>query len=89
MEQFHNHRLKLRKAFEESIEVNPLARLAQQNMAMFQAAAAAFVPPGVTGGHAGEAATPAGESTGGATDELDKLRAQMAEMQRKLDSLGK
>ena len=85
MEQFHNHRLKLRKAFEESLEVNPLARLAQQNMAMFQAAAAAFVPPGVAG-----AEEPAGTApTADSEDELAKLRAQMAEMQRKLDSLGK
>ncbi len=89
MEQFNAHRLKLRKAFEESLEVNPLARLAQQNMAVFQAAAAAFVPPGLAGAVTPEepAATP--EAAGGSDDELAKLRAQMAEMQRKLDSLGK
>ena len=80
MEHFHANQLKLRKAFEESLEVNPLARIAQQNMAIFQAAASAFVP------HAEAAAEkPAGESG----DELASLREQMAEMQRKLDQLGK
>ncbi len=88
MEQFQAHRLKLRKAFEESLEVNPLARLAQQNMAMFQAAAAAFVPPGVAGAHGTEEGA-ASEGGADSADELAKLRAQMAEMQRKLDSLGK
>ena len=39
MEHFHANQIKLRKAFEESLEVNPLARIAQQNMAIFQAAA--------------------------------------------------
>ena len=88
MEQFNAHRLKLRKAFEESLEVNPLARLAQQNMEMFKAAAAAFVPPGVMGAPgADDSAAAAGPTD--STEELAKLREQMAEMQRKLDSLGK
>jgi polyhydroxyalkanoate synthesis repressor PhaR len=55
MEQFHANQLKLRKAFEESMEANPLARLAQQNIAMFQAAAAAFMP----GAENGSAEAPA------------------------------
>jgi polyhydroxyalkanoate synthesis repressor PhaR len=44
MDQFRANQLKLRKAFEDSMETNPLARLTQQNIAMFQAAAAAFMP---------------------------------------------
>jgi len=80
MEHFHANQIKLRKAFEESLEVNPLARIAQQNMAIFQAAASAFVP------HA-DAAAEKPTSEGG--DELASLREQMAEMQRKLDQLGK
>jgi polyhydroxyalkanoate synthesis repressor PhaR len=82
MEHFHANQVKLRKAFEESIENNPLAKLAHQNMAMFKAATAAFVP-GVD--KSGEPA-PAGEPT---RDELAVLREQMAEMQRRLDALGK
>ena len=84
MENFRNNQVKLREAFEASIEANPLAKLAQQNLAMFKAAASAFVP-GLA--DAKPASTPgAGKDH---SDELDVLRAQMAEMQAKLDQLGK
>ena len=82
MDQFRTNQLKLRKAFEESIEANPLARLAQQNIAMFQAAASAFVPH--ADGTPGEAAAPEEVKS-----DIDALRAQMAEMQKRLDQLGK
>lgn len=89
MDQFRANQMKLRKAFEDSIESNPLARLAQQNIAMFQAAATAFMP---NGEKLAEAMTPAAEAppaeTGG-KGELDALRAQMAEMQKMLDKLAK
>ena len=79
MENFRANQTKLHKAFEESLGNNPLARLAQQNMAMFKAAAAAFMP--------GAETTP--EPTPEKGDELSTLRDQMAEMQKKLDALGK
>lgn len=79
MENFRANQTKLHKAFEESLGNNPLARLAQQNMAMFKAAAAAFMP----------GAENAPESTPEKGDELSTLRDQMAEMQKKLDALGK
>ena len=82
MENFRTNQLKLREAFEASLGTNPLAKLAQQNLAMFKAAAAAFVP-GMTDGKA--APPPAADPA----DELAALRAQMAEMQKKLDQLGK
>jgi polyhydroxyalkanoate synthesis repressor PhaR len=81
MDQFRANQSKLREAFESSLAGNPLAKLAQQNLAMFKAAASAFVP-GLT---EGKPATPASERD----DELSTLRAQMAEMQAKLDKLGK
>ncbi len=86
MDHFRTNQVKLRKAFEDSLGNNPLAKLAQQNLEMFKAAAAAFMP-----GDEGEADKPAkAEPAGDATrDELAGLRAQMAEMQKKLDSLGK
>lgn len=87
MDQFHANQLKLRKAFEDSIETNPLARLAQQNIAMLQAAAAAFVPQAEPGADKG--ADHPEPAAGETKDELAALRAQMAEMQKKLDSLGK
>jgi polyhydroxyalkanoate synthesis repressor PhaR len=88
MDQFRANQLKLRKAFEDSLESNPLARLAQQNIAMFQAAAAAFMPP------EGEAPRtedekPAPEPAADTRGELDALREQMLMMQKKLDQLGK
>jgi len=89
MEQFRANQMKLRKAFEESIESNPLARLAQQNIAMFQAATAAFMP-GTEGGPP-KPAEPVreGEAETGTKSEIDALRNQMLEMQKMLDKLAK
>jgi polyhydroxyalkanoate synthesis repressor PhaR len=78
MEHFRDNQLKLRKAFEESLGNNPLAKIAQQNMEMFKAAAAAFI----SGGEGEKVAEASG-------DDLANLKAQMAEMQKKLDALGK
>lgn len=80
MDQFRANQSKLREAFESSLGNNPLAKLAQQNLAMFKAAASAFVP-GLA-----EDAKPVAKS---ADNEIALLRAQMAEMQAKLDKLGK
>jgi polyhydroxyalkanoate synthesis repressor PhaR len=81
MENFRANQVKLHKAFEESLGNNPLAKLAQQNMEMFKAAAAAFLP-----------GAPPAEPKPAPPDQKDEiaaLREQMAEMQRKLDQLGK
>lgn len=81
MENFTANQAKLRKSFEDSLGNNPLAKLAEQNMAIFKAAATAFMPG------ADKAAPPAAPTTPG--EELSSLREQMAEMQKKLDALGK
>ena len=81
MEHFRANQTKLAKTFEDSLGNNPLARLAQQNMAMFRAAAQAFMP--------GAAAPQAEPEAKPEHDELAELRRQMAEMQKKLDQLGK
>ena len=78
MEHFRDNQVKLRKAIEDSLGTNPLAQMAQRNMEMFKAAATAFVPG---------ARAKAGEP--GENDDIAALKAQMAEMQRKLDALGK
>jgi polyhydroxyalkanoate synthesis repressor PhaR len=83
MDNFRANQTKLHKAFEESVGNNPIARLAEQNMAMFKAAAATFMP-----GAEKAAATPPSPPVE-PLDELAALRAQMAEMQKKLDTLGK
>ena len=79
MDNFRTNQAKLAKAFEESIGKSPLTKLAQQNLAMFTAAASAFMP----GGKKPE--TPSGDTS---REELQALRDQMAAMQKKLDQLG-
>lgn len=81
MDNFRSNQAKLAQAFEDSLGNNPLAKLAQQNLAMFKAAATAFMP-----GMAEDKPTEHDKAQDG---ELDALRAQMAEMQKKLDKLGK
>lgn len=81
MENFSSNQAKLRQAFEDSLGNNPLAKLAQQNIAMFKAAATAFMP----GLGDAKASTHDKEQD----DEIAALRAQMAEMQKQLDKLGK
>lgn len=83
MDNFRSNQAKLHKAFEDSLGSNPLAKLAQQNMAMFKAAASAFMP-----GAEGAKEQPP-ETASAPTDDLAALREQMAEMQKRLDALGK
>ena len=79
MENFRANQAKLQDAWKASMDPTAFAKLAETNMAMFKAAASAFMPKGDT------AQAPSAKP---AVD-LDALRKQMAEMQRKLDELGK
>ena len=81
MQNFLANQTKIAKAFEDSIGSNPLAKLAQKNLAMFTAAATAFMP--------GAKKTEAPPASDPKRDELDALRDQMAAMQQKLDTLIK
>jgi polyhydroxyalkanoate synthesis repressor PhaR len=81
MENFRANQSKLREAFEASLAGNPLAKLAQQNLAVFKAAASAFVP--------GLADDKSSTKAKDQSEEIAALRAQMAEMQKQLDKLGK
>ena len=81
MENFHANQRKLEDMFKNSMGGNAFAKMAETNMAMFKAAASAFMPN--AGGAAEEPEAPKKGD-----DELDALRAQMAAMQKKLDSLG-
>lgn len=88
MENFQANQRKLQDVLKQSMGGETLAKMAETNMAMFKAAASAFIPtpPGAPqgGNEPGqeEPAKPQG-------DELAALREQMAEIQKKLDSLGK
>ena len=79
MENFRANQAKLQDAFKASVDPQAFARLAETNMAMFKAAASAFMPKGDA------APKPAPKPS----SELDALREQMAAMQKKLDELGK
>ncbi len=81
MENFRANQSKLAKAFESSLGNNPLAKLAEQNMAMFKAAASAFLP-GAEPSAPSEPEAPQGS-------DIDALRKQMEAMQKRLDALDK
>ena len=78
MANFRANQAKLQDAWKSSVGPEAFAKLAETNMAMFKAAASAFIPKTESGQ---DEVKPAGE--------LDELKAQMAAMQKKLDELGK
>jgi polyhydroxyalkanoate synthesis repressor PhaR len=79
MENFQTNQSKLQEAFKTSMGPDAFTKMAEQNMAMFQAAAGAFMP----GGNSTPATAPS------KADDIGALKAQMAAMQRKLDDLDK
>jgi len=80
MENFQANQRKLQEVFKQSMGGDAFAKMAETNMAMFKAAASAFMP---------NAEAPADEAEkASAKDELAALREQMAAIQKKLDSLG-
>jgi len=83
MDNFRANQLKLQETWKASMGPDAFAKLAETNMKMFEAATSAFMP-----GAKPEAA-PKAESKPGGTSDLDALRTQMAEMQKKLDEIGK
>jgi polyhydroxyalkanoate synthesis repressor PhaR len=81
MENFRANQTKLATVFESSLGNNPLAKLAEQNMAMFKAAASAFLP-------GAEPPAPSEPEAKQGSD-IDALRKQMEAMQKRLDALDK
>ena len=91
MENFRTNQRKLQETWSASMGPDSLAKLAERNMSMFQAAASAFMPgaiqiPGTAETPAPTA--PAPSAAPAAKDDLDALRQQMAAMQKRLDELG-
>ena len=78
MDNFRQNQSKLQDAFKQGIGANPLAKMAETNMAMMRAATEAFLPK--------KSPPPQSSDT---SDELARLREQMAAMQKQLDSLDK
>ena len=78
LDQLQRNQSQFREAMAGAFATNPFAELARRNMEMFTAAAAGR-------GKAPEADKPAEPDT---RSELAALRAELAELQRKLDKLG-
>ncbi|MEN7537187.1 polyhydroxyalkanoate synthesis repressor PhaR [Aurantiacibacter flavus] len=79
METFRANQAKLQETFSASVGPQAFAKLAENNIAMFEAATRAFMPK------AGEETSVDAASSG---EDLEALKAQMAAMQAKLDKLG-
>jgi polyhydroxyalkanoate synthesis repressor PhaR len=82
MDNFRANQRKLQETWKTSMGPEAFAQLAETNMKMFQAAASAFIP-------GAKPAEPPAVKPAATGDDLDALREQMAEMQRKLDELRK
>jgi polyhydroxyalkanoate synthesis repressor PhaR len=78
MDNFRQNQTKLQEAFKQGAGANPLAKMAETNLAMMRAATEAFMPRK-------SAPAPSEDSR----DELARLREQMAAMQKQLDALDK
>jgi len=81
MENFQANQRKLQEVFKQSMGGDAFAKMAETNMAMFKAAANAFMPNA-------QATTEEEAEKPAPKDELAALREQMAAIQKKLDSLG-
>lgn len=81
MSNFRDNQTKLQEALHARAGSNPFAKIAETNLAMMRAAADTLMPKRTEG----RTDPPKKEGI----DELAELRAQMAAMQKKLDSLGK
>ncbi|HEY0117044.1 MAG TPA: polyhydroxyalkanoate synthesis repressor PhaR [Allosphingosinicella sp.] len=77
LEALQRNQAQFRDAVSGALTVNPLAEMARRNMEMFSAAATGLKPA------AGAKDEPASDRS-----ELAELRAQLADMQKKLDKLG-
>jgi len=83
MDAFRRNQSQFRQAMEGAFAGGPFAEIAKRNMDMMEAAASAFKIPPVPGA---PAATPA--AAPGKADDIEQLKAQMANLQSKLDKLG-
>jgi polyhydroxyalkanoate synthesis repressor PhaR len=83
MENFRANQTKLQDAFKASLGPDAFSKIAETNMAMFTAAAKAFMPQDIAQPGASSGPDEAAEN------ELAALKKQMAEMQERLARLGK
>ena len=72
MDAFRRNQAQFHETMKGAFERGPFAEIAKRNLAMFEAATTAFVP----------------KSKAGASDEMTALKAQLAELQAKIDKLA-
>ena len=91
MDNFRANQMKIQDSWKTSLGPDAFAKLAETNMAMFQAAASAFVPGMRKAGGTAAPASPEATAPGrpSASDDIEALKAQMAAMQKKLEEMGK
>jgi polyhydroxyalkanoate synthesis regulator protein len=82
MDAFRRNQSQFRQAMEGAFAGGPFAEIARRNMDMLEAAATAFQVKG------GAAPTPAPAAAAAKDDDIAALKAQMANLQSKLDKLG-
>jgi len=73
MDAFRTNQAKFHEAMKGAFTGGPFAEMAKRNMAMFEAATSAFVPK---------------PTRNAKDDEIEALKAQLAELQSKVDKLG-
>ncbi len=76
MQAFRSNQAKFHEAMQGAFSGGPFAEMAKRNMAMFEAATEAFVPK------------PKGKAEAAKDDEIAALKAQLAELQAKVEKLG-
>ncbi|WP_164114608.1 polyhydroxyalkanoate synthesis repressor PhaR [Sphingorhabdus sp. Alg239-R122] len=81
MESFRANQEKFQKAVKGSLAANPFTKLAEQNMAMMRGAADVLIP--------GSSKRRGDKSEDADKQEIADLKAQLAEMQKKMDALTK
>ncbi len=77
LEAFQRNQSQMREALAGAFTANPFAELARRNMELFQAAATGRTSP----------PPPAPPAEGGREDELERLRAELADLQAKVEKL--
>ncbi|WP_459787125.1 polyhydroxyalkanoate synthesis repressor PhaR [Alteriqipengyuania sp. 357] len=85
MANFRANQAKIAEAWQSGMAGNPLAKMAETNLAMMRAATDAFTGQGGAGRGAARSEAKADDTA----QELASMRDQMAAMQKKLDELGK
>jgi polyhydroxyalkanoate synthesis repressor PhaR len=87
MDSFRRNQQQFRSALEGALAGNPIAEMAKRNLAMFEAAASAFVPGKATRGSSSAPSTPASSAT--TVNKDDEIAALRAELEALKAQIGK